>query len=924
MVPDFQQLLTYATAMTRDIHDHTDKPSPQPPVPHPSDPAKKLFTIDSIPESILIHTGDGHIVEANKQACRSLGYSREELLELTLQDIEMDLSEAGKAELILDVLAGNGPSFVQGSYRRKDGTTFPAETKTDVLEHNEENPLFICVIHNTNARPDRQRRLQDKHNLLRVIIDSIPEIICVKDGKGRWMLANTFDLRLFGLQHVNYRGKTDTELAEHTLPMYKTAFLACKKSDDRAWAKKAPIRSKEIIPVAEGISRVMDVYKIPLFHKDGERRALIVVGRDITKQHHIEQQIRENEARYRQLFEQAPIGILQFDANLHITDCNKNYLSLMQVNRDQLIGFDLRNIRDTKIFPVLESTLLGKKGRWEGEYRTTLSDITLNVSLRTTPLYDGHGNIQGGMALFEDMSLHYQAQEEKFRLMSAIAQASETIVITDTNGNIEYVNPTFEKTTGYRATEALGKNPRILKSGRHDASFYQDMWQTLCAGKTWKGHLVNKRKDGALFEEDATISPVRNRNGAIINYVAVKRDVTEEVALKKQLNHAMKMEAIGTLAGGIAHDFNNILSAVLGYAEMAKLKLDENDPLCEDLTQIIGAGQRAADLVRQILTFSRQEESDTLKPVKVQEIIKEVLQLLRPSLPATIELQVDIDPECGQVLADSARIHQVLMNICANAKQAMQESQGTLIIRLAEIDGDSVIVPLLHGQRRWLDLEITDTGAGMEPRIKERIFEPFFTTKQKGEGTGLGLSVVHGIVKSHGGEITVDSKPGQGTTFHVYLPVIDNDERKVEQAEQMAMPKGTERILIVDDEPMLVDIMDRLLSGLGYTVTSFTDSRLALEWFTQHQDKIDLVLTDMTMPHLTGTELAKKILAEKPQLPVILCSGYSEAMNAAKAESIGIQKFLAKPIDNRILAQSVRMLLDNQSIQSGLPAKRSP
>ncbi len=911
VVPDFQQLLTYATAMNRDIHDTTNRSSGQPTESNLSTPAKNFFYIDSIPESLLIHTEDGRIIEANRQACLSLGYSREELRASTLLDIEFDFSVINRDNQIQNLLAGNGPSIVQGTYRRKDGTTFPAEIKTDVLENNDENPLFISTIHNTNDRPNRQRRLQDKHNLLRVIIDSIPEIICVKDGRGRWMLANKFDLRLFNLQHVNYRGKTDTELAEYTSPMYRKAFLACKTSDDRAWIKETPIRSNEIIPVADGIARVMDVYKIPLFHRNGERKALIIVGRDITKQHHIEQQVRENEARYRQLFEQAPIGILQFDANLYVTDCNKNYLIFMQVDRDRLIGFDMKKIQDTRILPVLEATLHGKKGRWEGEYQTTLSNITLNVSLLTTPLYDGHGNIEGGMALFQDMSLQYQAQEEKFRLMSAIAQASETIVITDTTGSIEYVNPTFEKITGYTADEALGKNPRILKSGHHDEPFYQNMWQTICAGRTWKGHIVNKRKDGTLFEEDASISPVRNRNGDIINYVAVKRDVTQEMALKKQLHHAMKMEAIGTLAGGIAHDFNNILSAILGYAEMTELRLAEDDPIRRDMEQIITAGHRATDLVRQILTFSRQEENDKLKPVNVQRIIKEVLRLLRPSLPATIALQVDIDPDCGQALADPARIHQVLMNICANAKQAMHERQGVLTIRLSEIDGDSMIVPLLHGQTRWLDLEIADNGAGMEPLVKERIFDPFFTTKQKDGGTGLGLSVVHGIVKSHGGEITVDSKPGEGTTFHVYLPVVDDEERNADRADRIVMSKGTEHILIVDDEPMLVDIMQRFLSRLGYEVTSFTDSRLALDWFTQHPDKVDLVLTDLTMPHLTGTELAKKMLTAKPQLPIILCTGYSDVTNAAKAEAIGIHKFLAKPVDNEILAQSVRVALDN-------------
>ena len=277
-------------------------------------------------------------------------------------------------------------------------------------------------------------------------------------------------------------------------------------------------------------------------------------------------------------------------------------------------------------------------------------------------------------------------------------------------------------------------------------------------------------------------------------------------------------------------------------------------------------------------------------------------------------MRQDIDPDCGTVLTNPTRIHQILMNICTNARPAMGEKQGILTIRLAEIDGDSVITPLLHGQKRWLDLEISDNGPGMEPTVKDRIFDPFFTTKQKGDGTGLGLSVVHGIVKSHNGEITVDSEPGEGTTFHVYLPIIDDTEKDAEQEDHIVAPKGTEHILIVDDEPMLVDLIQRFLSRLGYEVTSFTDSQKALDWFTDHGEEIDLVITDMTMPYLTGAELAEKILAARPQIPIILCTGYSEVMNSAKARSIGIRKFLAKPVDNRVLAQSVRALLNNEPI----------
>ena len=251
------------------------------------------------------------------------------------------------------------------------------------------------------------------------------------------------------------------------------------------------------------------------------------------------------------------------------------------------------------------------------------------------------------------------------------------------------------------------------------------------------------------------------------------------------------------------------------------------------------------------------------------------------------------------------------MNLCTNAKQAMAGEQGSLNIRLSRLADNSVTGPSCLGQGRWLDLEVSDTGVGMEPQVRERIFDPFFTTKKKGKGTGLGLSVVHGIVKSHGGEITVDSTPGQGATFHVYLPVVDDEENHEEEVKQTILPHGDEHVLLVDDEPLLVEIMKRTLSILGYRVTSFTDSRQALEWFDRHSDRVDVVVTDMTMPHQTGADLARKILAARPQMPIILCTGYSEVMDADRASAMGIRKFLAKPVENRTLAQSVRDVLDS-------------
>ena len=989
----------------------------------------RLF-VDDISDGLFIYDVQGQFVDVNRQACLSLGYSREELLTLGVADIDPDFPRDRVAIAIKQILEGKGPTLLQGTHQHKDGHCLPVEVKVDVLDQ-EDSPLFIAVARDISKRLRQERRLQDSRGLLRTIIDSIPDIICIKNGKGEWLLANDFNLQLFQLQDVDYRGKTDKELALFS-PFYEQAFLTCMSSDEVPWKTGKPLREDEYISRTDGSECIFDVYKVPLFHEDGRRKALIVIGRDITEKKHVEdtyknlfeqsplpylslsaggiiqvvnqafldtfgyrreeledkylpefmtqasrdlfvenyprfvqgksfsdsdyeiyradgsvavvqvtgtvirnasmepvsaqcivtdvtrqrqveEKIRESEERYRLLFERSPVGVLNFDTELRITDCNDRFARIIGCTRERLLGLDMKTLDDTRILPAMKEALNGKEGRREGEYQAaTHSGKIVYASMRTAPLYNSHGEIQGGIAIVEDITRQKQTEVEKDRLMSAIEQASEAIVITDIKPEIEYVNPAFEYQTGYSFEEVRGRNPRVLQSGQHDAAFYKAMWQTLVRGQVWRGHVINKRKDGSLFEEDATISPVRNREGMIINYVAVKRDISREVNLEKQLTQAMKMEAIGTLAGGIAHDFNNILSAVLGYAEMVDLQVAEDDPVKQDVAQIIAAGNRAAELVRQILTFSRQEEED-LRPVKLQLVIKEALKLLRSSLPTTIELQQEIDAGCGSVLADPTRIHQVLMNLCTNAKQAMGAENGVLRVTLDEIQIDSTSPISLHpviDQGRWLDLEVSDTGPGIESDIREKIFDPFFTTKEKGQGTGLGLSVTHGIVKSHGGEITVSCIPGQGTTFHVYLPVIDSERGEAVQNNHVYLSRGNERVLIVDDESMLVNIMERTLAALGYTVISFTDSKAALQEFQDRADEIDLIITDMTMPHYTGAELAKAVLAIRPQMPIILCTGYSEYFGEDQAKGIGIREFVTKPVGKKTLAHIVRNVLD--------------
>jgi signal transduction histidine kinase/ActR/RegA family two-component response regulator len=382
---------------------------------------------------------------------------------------------------------------------------------------------------------------------------------------------------------------------------------------------------------------------------------------------------------------------------------------------------------------------------------------------------------------------------------------------------------------------------------------------------------------------------------------------------EKQLQQVMKLQAIGTLAGGIAHDFNNILFPIVGYTELTMDDIPEDSQARQNLEEILKATNRAKELVQQILTFSRQNCQER-KPLKVQFLIKEALKLLRATIPASIDIDCEIDEFCGPIRGDPTQIHQVIMNLCTNAYHAMQKTGGKLDVRLKEIhlSYEQSIERVGMKVGKHIELTVTDTGHGMEPQVMERIFEPYYTTKEQGKGTGLGLSVIHGIVKNHGGDITVTSLPGKGATFKVYLPIIDDIEVEIETNPPAIAINGKERILLVDDEEQIIDIEQQILERLGYNVTPKTDSEEALEEFAAQPDRFDLVITDMTMPKMTGDQLARRMMDIKPQIPVILCTGFNEAISEEKALAMGIDKFVMKPIVKDELANTIRTVLDNR------------
>jgi len=560
--------------------------------------------------------------------------------------------------------------------------------------------------------------------------------------------------------------------------------------------------------------------------------------------------------------------------------------------------------------PVIQTHMDGKINRHYKYNEQNKKSFDISGS----PVFDENGKLSMVVHVARDITATIKQEEERKRLSTAIEQAPDIVIITDRNGTIQYVNPAFTSTTGYSREEALGQNMSILKSGIHEQTFYQDMWAHILAGNVWKGKFYNKRKDGTVYSELSTISPIFNSTHHISSFVTVKRDISREESLERQLQQSVKLEAVGTLAGGIAHDFNNILSLILGYAQIAKGHAKDLLPALSAIDQILLAGERATDLVKQILTFSRKGDStNQFKVFKIQYIIKEVLKMIRSSLPSTIQLVQDIDSNCKAILADPSQIHQVVMNLCTNARQAIGDEYGEISVHLHEKeitaqDHQTAASHIKFGC--YACLEITDNGCGMDERTQSRIFDPFFTTKPKEHGTGLGLSVVHGIVEKHGGIINVSSTIGQGTSFQLLFPTIEAEEKRDVIPEKTDLG-GTERIVLVDDEQQLIGFLQHALEKLGYQVISFCNSIDAVQYFRGNSDEFDLVITDMTMPNMTGTELARELLSIRPDVPVIMMSGYSESATREKALRIGIKEFLNKPFKKDALARTLRKVLDN-------------
>lgn len=620
--------------------------------------------------------------------------------------------------------------------------------------------------------------------------------------------------------------------------------------------------------------------------------------------------LQESERRYRRLFESAKDGILILDAETGtVVDVNPFLLHLLGYSYDELYG---KHLWEIGIFKDIAASKEAFKALQDNEY-IRYEDLPLATAagkpiavefVSNVYLVDKAKVIQCNI---RDITARKRIESERTRLMAAIEQAAEAMVITDAHGIILFVNSAFTRTTGFSREEAMGQTPNILKSGKQDKPLYEKLWETISAGETWAGRLVNKRKDGILYTAEMTISPIHDATGRIVNYVAVQRDITEQLRLAAQFQQSQKMEAVGLLAGGVAHDYNNMLCVIIGYTELAMEKVEPEQPLYGDLEEILKAAMRSSDITRQLLAFARKQ---TIAPLvlDLNENVGSMLKMLRRLIGEDIDLDWRPDSEPCMINMDPMQVGQILANLCVNAKDAIADI-GKVIIESGKTVLDEEYCSHHDGfvPGDYVLLTVSDDGCGMEKEVLRQIFDPFFTSKGVGQGTGLGLSTVYGIVKQNDGFINVYSEPGRGSTFRIYLPRHMSGPNDIEQEENDVLPTANAgTVLVVEDEPALLAMSQIMLERLGYHVLSAGTPGAAIELAEKHAGEIQLLITDVVMPEMNGRDLAARLQALYPGMRILFMSGYTPNMIIHRNVLDEGMNFLQKPFSMKELALKVR------------------
>jgi two-component system cell cycle sensor histidine kinase/response regulator CckA len=750
-----------------------------------------------------------------------------------------------------------------------------------------------------------EQALKEKERLLENIFDAIQDGIIVLDRNRNIVRVNRWMERKYASE----------------MPLVgKKCYAVLQNRQDHCPECPYPqtletgVPSRQLLPYPslQNPTGWIEVSVSRLEDTDGNVTGAIEHVKDVTDRVQTEEALKDESVRRRLLIEQSRDGIVVIDQNGRVYEANQRYADMLGYTMEEVLQLYLWDW-DTQWTQeqLLEMVRTVDDTGDHFETRHRRKDGTyLDVEIST------NGAVYGGQKfvfcvcrdITERKRTEEALQENKEKFRSVVDQAAEAIFLHDRNGRIIDVNQVACTRLGYEKEELLTLYVKDIDPDFVERKDERIFWKELEKKAPVIFEARHRRKDGRIFLVEVSLSPIQYGKENII--LALARDISERKHLEAQLQQAQKMEAIGTLAGGIAHDFNNILGIILGNAELAIDDVPEWNPARVNLDEIRIASFRARDVVRQLLSFARKTEVKK-KPTNIAVIIKEALKLMRSSIPTSIEIRQNIVKEVDTILADPTQINQVLINLCINAAHAMIENEGILEVNLKNVElfenTASRYPDLKPG--RYVNLIVSDTGHGISREDIDRIFDPYFTTKEVGKGSGMGLAVVHGIINGHDGKILVESEQGKGTTFSIFFPVIEA-QAITESATLEGLPSGNETILFVDDEESLVKMGRQILERLGYKVETRTSSIEALELFTSKPHEFDLIITDMAMPKMTGDKLANQVLKERPDMPIILCTGFSEKIDEKTAREIGITEYIEKPIDMSEFAFNVRKVLD--------------
>lgn len=870
---------------------------------------------------LIINPKNGSIVEANAAACNFYGYSKEEIISLSISDInvltpDQVVEEMNKAKSENKLVFNFRHRLASGEIREVEVYSGPIQSG--------ETTFLYSIIQDITKRKQAEQKIKSQADNLNIIFNSAPNILALVNDEVRVEMINDKGAVFWGKDKEALWGHLSGEVFNC---LNSFDGKGCGRNPD---CSMCPVRmrilstfntEKSHIEEEGRMTLLIDntetsldfLISTSLLNLNGSKKVLLSLA-DITERKCFEQSLMESEIRFSEMFEHMSSGAAVYEPTEKGEDFIFKAFNVAAEKITHIQRKDVLGKRLLDVFPKMDKTgLLGTlQDVWKSGGAVHLDPFYYKDDVREGWRENRIYKLPSGeiVALFDDVTLRMESEskikksEKQYR--NLFHKSNDGIIVHNLSGQILDTNIKIKKMLGYKKHELNQLNVQDLHPHSDMQMSKKAFGETKSEGHT-RFETKFSRRDGSIIDVEISSSIVDPDTGTVQGIV---RDLTDRKEMEKRVLQAQKMESIGSLAGGIAHDFNNILFPIFGMSEMLLEDLPNQSPEHQYVQEILKAGHRGSNLVQQILTFSRQTEHKVI-PVRIQQVLNEVLKLIRATIPSNIEIVQQIQHNCGLVLADATQIHQVAMNIITNAFHAIEPESGTITVHLKEtlLRGDDLDSTSLESGK-YSQLSISDNGHGIPPELMNKIFEPYFTTKEQGKGTGLGLAVVYGIIKKHKGEIIVNSEPQKGTTFNIFLPIMEKEPvvEPVDKAEDM--PTGDEHIFLVDDEECISKLEAQILTRLGYKVTFFMNSLEALEVFKTKPYTFDIVITDMTMPNMTGDQFAKELLIIRPNIPIVICTGFSERLNKENAEIIGVKGFLMKPVTMLKMAQMVRHVLD--------------